>query len=406
MPTPVYDVTTFTSPSGTSPFTDIGTVINEIMSDIRTTQNDASFPASQHKRPGAVIYIPPGHYDLLTTAVIDRSYIQIKGSGHGFMSQAIRDDEGLSTGTWLELEPGASHIRNKVTTGSKEAFRVERSGDPAAIGRLNGIEFRDFCINGVTASRPYLPGNGKVGISVISDNDSLRIEGMGMMYLAHAIRLHGADAASVINNVICECGSGVELLGGAIVPKIQDNFIICPWAGNSIYIENCQGFLISGNSMLWHGAVTLANCERGSITGNRLNSEWPGQIVFDNDCKQILVASNHIYREGLYHLDSASSHDDLFGMLHIRGRDHTITANHIGFGVPTSQPADPAGAAPTFILVAQGSGDIISNNHIVSTKAGKVVLDGSTSGTKLLWSTVAGQLLAYSGASYNEVTIP
>jgi inulin fructotransferase (DFA-I-forming) len=398
--TTVYDVTTFVSPSSTSPYTDIGTVINEIMAEIHSTQS------SQTTRPGAVIYIPPGHYDLLTRAVIDRSFIQIKGSGHGFMSNAIRDDEGQNTSGWFEIEPGGSHIRVKNTDGNSEAFIVQRSGAPTAVGRINGVEFRDFCLDGVTGSRPYLPGSGKIGISFASDSDSARIEGMGFVYLSRAIRLTGADASYVINNFIGECGMGIEYLGGAIVPRVQDNTIVCPWAGYSIYIENCQGALVTGNLMLWHGSVKLVNCSRSSVTANRFTSAWPGQIELDSNCSQILISGNHLHREGLYGLDSPGSHDDLFGMIHLRGNGHTVTANHLGFDIG-STAVNPSGAQPTFILVANGSDDVIANNHIMTTTAGKVVLDGSVVNLKLIYTTFgAGQLTAYSGASYAVVHLP
>lgn len=65
-----YDVTTFQG--SISPYQDIGTVINEIIADIKATQT------AQTTRPGAVIYVPPGHYDLLTRVVIDISFLQIK----------------------------------------------------------------------------------------------------------------------------------------------------------------------------------------------------------------------------------------------------------------------------------------------------------------------------------------
>ncbi len=398
--TAVYDVTTFVSPSSTSPYTDIGTVINEIMADIHATQS------TQSTRPGAVIYIPPGHYDLLTRAVIDRSYIQIKGSGHGFMSNAIRDDEGHNTSGWFEIEPGGSHIRVKNTDGNSEAFIVQRSGAPTSVGRINGVEFRDFCLDGVTGSRPYLPGSGKIGISFASDNDSVRVEGMGFVYLSRAVRLFGADASYVINNFIGECGMGIEYVGGAIVPRVQDNTIVCPWAGHSIYIENCQGALVTGNLMVWHGSVKFVNCSRSSITANRFNSEWPGQIELDDNCSQILISGNQLYREGLYHLDSTGPHDDLFGMMHLRGNGHTVTGNHLGFDIG-STAIRPSGAQPTFILVASGSDDVIANNHIVTATAGKVVLDSSVVNLKLIYTTFgAGQLTAHSGAGYAVVHLP
>lgn len=107
MPQTVYDVTTWPGAS-VSPYVDIGKVMNEIIADIKATQN------TQTTRPGAVSYIPPGHYDLLTRVTIDISYLQIKGSGHGFLSEAIRDESNVSQ--WVETLPGASHIRVKIPT--------------------------------------------------------------------------------------------------------------------------------------------------------------------------------------------------------------------------------------------------------------------------------------------------
>lgn len=397
MPT-VYDVTTFTSPSGTSPYTDIGQVINEIMADIRAAQ------LTQSTRPGAVIYIPPGHYNLLTGVVIDRSFIQIKGSGHGFMSEAIRDDDGHNTSLWWEYQPGGSHIR--VMNTNTVAFSVNRSGDPDVYGRLNGIEFRDFCIDGVTATRPYTPGNNKVGISFDTPNDSVRVEGMGFVYLAIAVRLNAADASYTVNNFIAECGWGVQVIGAPLVPRIQDNTIVCPWAGNSILIDGGNGALITGNSLIWHGSIRLVGHKRASITGNRLSSAWSGQLEFDNNCEQNLVSGNAFYREQRGPIDSSGPHDDLFGMMHLRGNGHTVTGNHLSFNNGNT-PITPSGQPPTFILAASGSDDVISNNHIITSTAGKVVLDASVVNLKLIYTTYgSGQLQAYPGANYAVVHLP
>lgn len=189
MSTTFYDVTTFKG--SVSPYYDIGTVINEIIADIKAQQT------TQTTRPGAVIYVPPGHYNLLTRVVIDISFLQIKGAGHGFLSQAIRDDT-TDTSQWDEILPGGSHIRVMNTDGNHEAFLVSQTGTPAVNGRLNSIFFQDFCLNGVDAKKPY--NNGKIGISVQSDNDALRIEGMGFMYLERPLLIKGADAINITNN--------------------------------------------------------------------------------------------------------------------------------------------------------------------------------------------------------------
>ncbi|MFE0332322.1 right-handed parallel beta-helix repeat-containing protein, partial [Streptomyces sp. NPDC058960] len=210
----VYDVTTFAG--SVSPYTDIGQVINEIISDVKSKQT------TQNTRPGAAIYIPPGHYDLLTRVHIDISFLTIKGSGHGFMSEAIRDDTA-DTSKWIEVQPGSSHIRVKNTDGNNEAFLVQRDGAPSDVGRLNSVVFQDFCIDGVEDTKPYVEGNNKIGISVQSDNDSFRFEGMGFVYLTQAMLVNGADACSFTNNFVAECGTSISLTGASQVAKITNN---------------------------------------------------------------------------------------------------------------------------------------------------------------------------------------
>ncbi|MGO6903948.1 right-handed parallel beta-helix repeat-containing protein, partial [Rhizobium ruizarguesonis] len=80
-----YDVTQY--PLG-NPYEDIGSVINSIIADIKSRQ--AVSDQNDGGKPGAVIYIPPGDYRLVTQVVIDVSYLKIVGSGHGFTSSSIR----------------------------------------------------------------------------------------------------------------------------------------------------------------------------------------------------------------------------------------------------------------------------------------------------------------------------
>lgn len=390
----VYDVTTWPGAS-VSPYVDIGRVINEIIADIK------SYQTTQTTRPGAVIYIPPGHYDLLTRVTIDISHLQIKGSGHGFLSEAIRDES--NTSQWVETLPGASHVRVKNTDGTSEAFLVSRSGSPATVGRLNSVEFRDFCIDGVTASKPYLPGNGKVGIRVATDNDAFRIEGMGFVYLSRALVINGADAPNITNNFIAECGSCVELTGASQVAKITNNFLISAWAGSAVFAEHAEGLSISGNSILWYGSLRLVDVHRSSITGNKFVSSWPGMIILDDGSDENLIASNQFRR-----VDTESSIDngldDYFGMVQLSGNGNAVTANHFSYSVATGF-IRPSGATPTIVLVKAGDNNFLASNHIVSTVASKVVLDASTTNTKLLYTAKSSQIQSYS-SSYESVPTP
>lgn len=86
----IYDVTTWVIPGSPAitAYNDIGAIMNNIIADIKLQQ------PSQASKPGAVIYIPPGDYSLKTRVVVDLSYLQIKGSGHGFTSSSIRYNSG------------------------------------------------------------------------------------------------------------------------------------------------------------------------------------------------------------------------------------------------------------------------------------------------------------------------
>ncbi len=101
-----YDVTEW--PAG-DPYQDIGAVINSIIADIKSRQTTAD--ENSGGKPGAVIYIPPGDYHLVTQVVIDISYLKIMGSGHGFVSSSIRFN--LPEHEWAKLHevcPGGSRI--------------------------------------------------------------------------------------------------------------------------------------------------------------------------------------------------------------------------------------------------------------------------------------------------------
>ena len=207
-----------------------------------------------------MIYIPPGDYRLRTQVLIDISFLRIEGSGHGFTSSSIRfnvpDDE------WPELHelwPGGSRIlvdlplaeaRGRVRRG-----RLLRRADAGAHGSARSSS-RTSASTGCTSPRtaPELPPentyvNGKTGIYVASANDSFRINGMGFVYLEHALTIYNADALSIHDNFIAECGSCIELRGWGQASKITDNLIGAGFKGHSIYAENHGGLLITANNV-------------------------------------------------------------------------------------------------------------------------------------------------------------
>ena len=372
-----YDVTEW---NAGNPYEDIGAVINSIIADIKSRQTDANI--NDGGKPGAVIYIPPGDYHLISQVVIDISYLKIVGSGHGFTSSSIRFNTPESEWENLhEVWPGGSRIIVDLSPAADEeeyagaAFYVKRSGEP----RISSVEFADFCIDGLhflddgsgvtNPENTYI--NRKTGIYIASAGDSFRITGMGIVYLEHGIIIYNADALSIHDNFIAECGNCIELRGAGQALKITDNFIGAGYKGYSIYAQNYGGLLITANNIFPRGAssVYFTGVVRSTITSNRFHSFYPGMLVFQENCSENLVSSNHFLRDHepwspMQEYDNGL--DDLYGILYISGNHNSVIANHISETIDT-QYITPSGATPVIIHVVSGKGNYISSNHIVAT---------------------------------------
>lgn len=380
-----YDVTEW--PVG-NPYEDIGEVINSIIADIKSRQTDTD--VNKGGKPGAVIYIPPGDYHLGSQVVIDISYLKIMGSGHGFTSSSIRFN--TSENEWADLHelwPGGSRILVDIPLEVNDeeykgaAFYVERSGNP----RISSVEFSDFCIDGLhfieDGSGETNPENtytnGKTGIYVASACDSFRITGMGFVYLEHGITIYHADALTIHDNFIAECGNCIELRGWGQASKITDNLIGAGFKGYSIYAQNFGGLLITANNVFPRGASSIYfdGVTRSSITNNRLHSFYPGMVVFRENCSENLVSSNHFLRDHepwTPFLGIDNGLDDLYGLLYLSGNNNSVIANHFSEGINT-QNIKPVGATPVIIRIVSGNGNYISNNHVVATEVHAKISD-------------------------------
>lgn len=403
MPSTIYDVTTWTIPGspGTTAFTDIGAVVNSIIADIKINQ------PTQASKPGAVIYIPPGDYSLKTRIVIDISYLQIKGSGHGFTSSSIRYNAGNTAG-WYEIWPGGSRIKVENTDGNAEAILINRGGLP----RLSSIELIDFCLDGLSFTpnqNSYL--NGKIGIRSTSDTDSLRIAGMGLVYLQRGLVLTGVDALAVTNNFIAECGSCIELVASGQASVVNGNLLGAGPAGFTVFAEGHFGLIVSGNNIFPRGksSVHLKNCHNNTISANRLHAFYSGMVTFEGACHNNLVGANHFFRnrESFPPFQSVPNpEDDLFGLVHINGSGNTIVGNHFSFDVPSGNIV-PSGATPTLVLVKSGSNNYVATNHHAANVAVRsAVLDGSTVDTKVLDCGTAAEFQALAGATFGFRATP
>lgn len=363
------------------PYKDIGEVINSIIADIKNRQVDVDI--HDGGKPGAVIYIPPGDYHLITQVIIDISYLKIMGSGHGFTSSSIRFN--IPENEWPDLHelwPGGSRIIVDISSKINDdefkgaAFYVARSGSP----RISSVEFSNFCIDGlhfiddgsgeVNPENTYT--NGKTGIYVASAQDSFRVTSMGFVYLEHGLTIYHADALTIHDNFIAECGSCIELRGWGQASKITDNLIGAGFKGYSLFAENFGGLLITANNIFPRGASSIhfEGVTRSLITNNRLHAFYPGMVVLDKNSSENLVSSNHFLRdhEPWSPLQNRNNGlDDLYGLLYIDGSNNSVISNHFSEVIDTTH-IKPKGATPVIIRIVSGNENYISNNNIVSTK--------------------------------------
>ena len=372
-----------------NPYTDIGEVINSILADIKSRQQETD--VNDEGKPGAVIYIPSGDYHLKTQVKIDISYLKIQGSGHGFVSSSIRYN--VPQEQWKDLHdiwPGGSRIlvdlkpeKNDERSGA--AFLVEREGDP----RISSVEFENFCIDGLhfvddgngDPENTYV--NGKTGIYVASAQDSFRITGMGIIYLEHGVTLYNSDALSVHDNFIAECGNCVELRGAGQASKITDNLMGAGYRGHSIYAENFGGLLVASNNIFPRGRsiVHFRGVLRSSVTANRFHSFYHGMLIFE-DCRENLVSSNHFLRDHepwppMQGYDNGLNDD--YGLIHIEGSCNSVISNHISETIEM-QYLKPAGIKPVVIRLVSGTENYVACNHIVTTtQADKKEKEGDSS---------------------------
>ena len=397
-----------------NPYEDIGEVINSIIADIKSRQTDSDI--NEGGKPGAVIYIPPGDYHLVSQVVIDISYLKIVGSGHGFTSSSIRFNTPESEWVdWHEVWPGGSRILVDISPEADDeeyvgaAFYVKRNGGP----RISSVEFADFCIDGLhfldNGSGKIDPENTytnrKTGIYIASAQDSFRITGMGLVYLEHGITSYNTDAMAIHDNFIAECGNCIELRGSGQASKITDNLIGAGYKGYSIYAENFGGLLITANNIFPRGSssVHFAGVVRSTITSNRFHSFYPGMLVFQDNCSENLVSSNHFLRDHepwAPMLAYDNGLDDLYGLLYISGNNNSIIANHISETIDT-QYIKPSGAIPVIIHVVSGKGNYIANNHIVATTEAS---EAQAAPNSACFSTQVGALLSIDKLEALDVT--
>ncbi|MGN0400427.1 MAG: hypothetical protein ACI4EO_09940 [Blautia sp.] len=202
----------------------------------------------------------------------------------------------------------------------------------------------------------YLPGQEKAPLPLVLRNILIKSSA-------------SASQASTISGGYAELNKLTEMIKFSSI--ITDNLMGAGYKGYSIFAQNFGGLLITANNIFPRGtsSVHFDTVARSVITGNRFHSFYPGMLVFEGNCSENMVSSNHFLRdnepwEPLLGYDNGL--DDLFGLIHINGNNNSITANHISETI-SAESIRPSGTQPVIIHVVSGKGNFISNNHIVAT---------------------------------------
>ena len=245
--------------------------------------------------------------------------------------------------------------------------------------------------------------NGKIGIRVATANDSVRVRGMGMVYLQQGVIVQDADALDISGNFLAECGSCIELTGSGQTTKVTDNLIGAGPIGFSIFAEGHNGLLVSGNNIFPRGkdSLHLKNCYRSNISSNRFHSFYPGMLTLEGNSKENLIGSNMFERQvetyGPF-IGVGNGLGDDFGVVQINGDGNTIMGNHVTLLIPPEQ-VSPAGVTPAIFRVVAGDQNFIGTNHVISNLDVKtVVLDIGTTNSHVFDSGTENQFLANSSS--------
>lgn len=301
----------------------------------------------------------------------------------------------------LKVKPQSNHAAANHTNSKQAqnedrfqqeqgaAFLVKRDKQP----RISSVEFVGFCIDGLhfcdedgnLSENTY--ANGKTGIMVVSANDSFCFRDMGLIYLEHGLTIYEADALTVDNNFIAECGNCLELRGSGQASKVSNNLMGAGYAGYSLYAENFGGLLVSSNNIFPRGRsiVHFVNVARSNVSSNRLHSFYSGALILEGSCSENLISSNHFLREHepwfpMQGYDNGLTDD--YGVIYIEGNNNSFIANHISNSIAPEflKFAEGAPKQPVIVRLAAGSGNYVAHNHLVITNPDLALAENKADG--------------------------
>jgi inulin fructotransferase (DFA-I-forming) len=105
-------------------------------------------------------------------------------------------------------------------------------------------------------------------------------------------------------------------------------------------------------------------------------------VVLAANSSENLVATNHFLRDHepwtpFFGVDNGL--DDLNGLLRMSGSNNSVVGNHFS-QIIDSQRIRPQGATPVIIRLVEGTGNFVSNNHVVAMDVRSTSNDSCYSG--------------------------
>lgn len=302
---------------------------------------------------GACILVPTGQWTLKTPVRIRHDFITITGLGAGF--QTGTNNGG---GSWVRVE-------------AEDGFLVERGATPGP--RVRGLVFQDLLLDGIVAAA------GRTGIRVEQDSDGLVVRDLSAKEFGSAVVIRAADAASITGCLIAENDSCIRLTIAGIACVVANNRLGAKPAGITLFVENHDRIVISGNSLFPDGYanVVLKSVRYATVTGNQLQNYSVPMLFLEGACEGNAIVGNQLFAQRRPGSNRFNDNDvvpfsDDFGLIRVEGDDNVIS----GLVIRTEGPREHVP------IVMTGEGNRLADFEIIADEFldTEVALEGGTLG--------------------------
>jgi hypothetical protein len=325
--------------------TDCSNIINDLI---------VKMPAA-----GGTIVIPEGEFLLNNPIVVSRNFITIRGLNPGLRSNVDVSSSGVQ-------HPGGG---SKLLLGNA-SIGIHVPSQPDVSGRKNrisGLVIKNLMISGGQ-------GTKGTGISIVQDNDGIRIENMIGINLNVGISAEAADAMIIRSCWISECRNSIEMKNG-----IQNMITNCQLGaqpgGVTVNLTNQENFNFTANHVYPDGDVNLQlnNTRYTNISSNNFQSYYVGMIEV-NGGHSNLVSSNVCWLRvpGDPARQLRGKLND-YGVIKVSGDHHLVSDNSI-----TCNWAN-ASNNPVTIRSESGTGNRFQNLKINDVASSRVFYVNETS---------------------------